>query len=114
MDKSVLGSRIRQARERKGLSQEALAQAVDKDQRAISEIESGRRKLAAVDLPDFAGALEVPLLYFFEDTDPTDELEIALLREFRRMPSSDMQKMAISILRVMHTSPQLPPELAPD
>ena len=46
MDATWLGFRIRQARERRGLSQEDLAAAVSKDQRAISEYEAGNRKLA--------------------------------------------------------------------
>ena len=65
MDPKILGERIREARERAGISQEDLAVAVGKDQRAISEYENGKRKLSVTDLPMFARTLRVPLLYFY-------------------------------------------------
>jgi transcriptional regulator with XRE-family HTH domain len=100
LDQHWFGLRIRQARERKGLSQDEFAAAVAKDQRAISEYENGKRKLAATDLPLFATILEVPLLYFFEPEASADDLDAALLNYFHRLPTEDAQRAAVDILRI--------------
>src|SRR4051794_23244935 len=100
VDSKLLGARIREAREKVGLSQEELASAVGKDQGSISEYENGNRRLFAIDLPAFARALRVPLLYFYEgDALPTD-IDRLLLEEFRQLPSLEAQQAAIDIIRV--------------
>jgi transcriptional regulator with XRE-family HTH domain len=60
-----LGQRIRQAREARGLTQEQLAERIARDQRSVSEYESGKRRIYAHDLPNIARALNVPVMYFF-------------------------------------------------
>lgn len=104
MDSKLLGQRIRQARERKHISQEDLAAAVSKDQGAISEYESGRRKLAASDLPSFAAALEVPLLYFFEEDVAIYNFDEAMLNYLHQIPSSEDRQAAIDIVRIFSAS----------
>lgn len=101
MDPRWLGLRIRQAREVRGISQEDLAVAVSKDQRAISEYENGKRKLAVTDLPAFATVLEVPLLYFFEPTVSSDNLDEALLNYFHKLPTPEAKQAAIDMLRIL-------------
>lgn len=100
MEPKFLGLRIRQARERLGLSQEDLAAAVYKDQGAISEYENGRRKLAATELPSFATALEVPLTYFFKEDDEIYDLDDALLNYFHDLPNAAARRAALDILRI--------------
>lgn len=100
MDSKLLGLRIRQAREQKRMSQEDLGAAVSKEQGAISEYESGRRKLAASDLPAFATALEVPLLYFFEEEVDIDHFDAAILNYLHQLPSSEDRQAAIDIMRI--------------
>lgn len=100
MDAKWLGFRIRQARERRGLSQEELAVAVTKDQRAISEYENGKRKLAVTDLPVFATVLEVPLMYFFEEEAEVFQDDDLLLNYFHQLPSSEARQAALDILRI--------------
>ncbi len=101
MDQKWLGLRIRQARELRGISQEDLAAAVSKDQRAISEYENGKRKLAVTDLPAIATVLEVPLLYFFEPDASPNDLDEALLNYFRQLPTPEAKRAAIDILRIL-------------
>ena len=101
LDPRLLGIRIRQGRERKGLSQDDLAIAVSKDQRAISEYENGHRKLSATDLPLFAKALNVSILYFYEDDLDIDDLDRALLIEFHRLPNLEIKQAAIGVIRVL-------------
>lgn len=100
MDLKLLGQRMRQARERLGLSQEEFANLVSKDQTAISEYENGKRKVFAADLPLFAQALNVSLLYFFEGETTASDVDRALLAEFHRLPE-EYQAGAIEILRVL-------------
>lgn len=101
-----LGLRIRQARELRGISQEELAAAVSKDQRAISEYENGKRKLAVTDLPTFATVLEVPILYFFEESTAPDDPGTALLNYFRRLPTPEAQQSAVDLMRIFSNALQ--------
>ncbi len=101
MDPKWLGFRIREARERRGISQDELAAAVSKDQRAISEYENGRRKLAATDLPLFAAVLEVPLIFFFEPDAGVHDLDAALLNYFHLLPTPEAKYAAIEMLRIL-------------
>lgn len=101
VDSKIFGSRIRQARDRLRMSQDDLAEALGKDQRAISEYENGKRRVAAVDLAEFARVLQVPILFFFKDDWGGDTLEEAVLIEFHRLPSAFDKQSAIQILRVL-------------
>jgi transcriptional regulator with XRE-family HTH domain len=100
LDLTELGNRIRQARERLGLSQEEFANRVHKDQTAISEYENGKRRVSITELPLVASVLQVPILYFFEDILSVDDLDRALLDEFHRLPDVSRQG-AITILRTL-------------
>ena len=80
-----LGERIRQARETLGLSQDELAVRVGRDQRSISEYENGKRRIYAHDLPTFAEALHVPIIYFFHDVSTADDLDVLLLDVFHQL-----------------------------
>src|SRR5258707_6173121 len=97
----MLGARIRQARERLGLSQEDLAAAVAKDQGSVSEYESGKRRLSAIDLPAFAKTLHMPLLYFYEGDVTQTDIDRLLLDEFRQLPSTEAQQAVIDIIRIL-------------
>lgn len=93
------------------MSQEDLASAVGKDQRAISEYESGKRRIAAVDLTAFARVLQIPLIYLLEGTLGDHPLDAVLLQEFHRLPSDDARQAAIQVIRILadtlkrHTEP---------
>lgn len=104
MDAEKLGIRIRQARERKGISQEDLAHSTSRDQRAISEYERGKRKLAVTDLPTFARELDVPILYFFEDDLTSQDIDRALLEEFQQIPSAELKRDALALIRLFTTA----------
>ena len=101
LDKHTLGQRIRQARERQGMSQEDLAHRIRRDQRAVSEYENGKRGIAVTDLPTLAAALAVPLMYFYEGDVALDELDNLMLNELRRLPSEAAKQAAIVLVRVL-------------
>jgi len=100
LDLKELGQKIRQARERRGLSQEEFADLVKKDQTAISEYENGKRKIAAAELPNFSEVLRVPIAYFFGEEINADELDKLLLKEFHQLPEKSKVD-AIEMLRIL-------------
>lgn len=94
-----IGPRIRQARERIGMSQKDLAQAVGRDQKAISEYESGTRKIYAVELAAFAQVLQVSVNFLIPVEVESSDLATRLLNEFHSLPTVEDKQDAISILR---------------
>jgi transcriptional regulator with XRE-family HTH domain len=93
MDLEQFGKKLRAAREMKGLTQEEVVQRLGKkDVTAISEYENGKRRLAAVELPDYALALDVPITFFFGDILAEGELETGILGWFRALPSDRIRR----------------------
>lgn len=101
MNQEELGLRIRHARERIGMSQEALAEQISRDQKAVSEYENGKRKLPATELPTLAGVLGVPVSYFFEGDFLIDDLDQLLLQEFHTLPTKADKQTAIQTVRLL-------------
>ncbi|MBZ0283502.1 MAG: helix-turn-helix domain-containing protein [Anaerolineae bacterium] len=62
-----IGSKIRQARETQGLTQEELAVRLKKTKAAVSSYETGNRVIRVTELPELAKALGVPITFFFEE-----------------------------------------------
>lgn len=108
MNAKILGGRIRLARERLSMSQDDLASAVGKDQRAISEYENGKRKLAATELPQFASTLQVPILFFFEGESALEDLDRVLLEEFHRFDTREARQSIVDVVRILAGMARLP------
>lgn len=101
-DEKTLGFRIKQAREKRGLSQAELARGLGIGQRGISELENGKRKLAVSELPILADVLEVPILYFIEGAMlQQGSLDQLLLLHFQAIQSDDLKKSIIEIARIL-------------
>ena len=65
---NIVGKRIREERERLGMSQEELALAVGLGNRSqVNKVESGARKVDSLELRRFSEALEVPMDAFFDE-----------------------------------------------
>ena len=62
-----IGERLKQAREYLGLSQEEVSKAVNMARSAISLIESGERKVEALELKKFAEFYRHPVSYFIDE-----------------------------------------------
>lgn len=65
-----LGERVRDARTRKGMTQDELARQVQLDRTAVNKIETGLRKVSALELSDIAAAIGIRMASFFEDPTP--------------------------------------------
>ncbi len=63
-DRIALGERLRRARDYLGLSQEEVARASDLSRSALSNIETGVRKIAALELQTLARVYRRPVGYF--------------------------------------------------
>ncbi|WP_229071028.1 helix-turn-helix domain-containing protein [Actinoplanes sp. DH11] len=70
IDARTLGERIREARKRADLSQEELGREAGLDRTAVNKVESGVRKVTALELSDIAAALGVRMSVFFEEPTP--------------------------------------------
>ena len=101
MDDVKLGEKIRIARTMRGLSQEELAAAIGKDQKAVSKYELGQRRLFASDIPKLANTLDVPVWFFFEDTMVSTELDNEILRQVHNMPNNRARMAALDLLRLL-------------
>ena len=107
MDDQVLGERIRQARRMRHMTQEELAEAVGKDQKAVSLHENGRRSVSALDLLRFAEVLQMPITYFYEgEAESADELDSDMLYAFHRLTSQELREAILQVIRVLGNTSQ--------
>lgn len=63
-DHKLLAEQLRKAREEAGLEQKEVAKMLNKTQSYISKIESGQRKIDAIQLKEFAKIYKKSLDYF--------------------------------------------------
>lgn len=107
-----IGKRIREAREALGLTQEALARAVERvsgqpvSSVKVSYFETGARTPRVEDLSDFAVALGKPLEFFFAENETgqrTDDLvSTIMLRAVRPLNPSTAGRVQDIVDRILH------------
>lgn len=83
IDYKRVGQRIRQARQRTGLTQEALGAAVDCSNNHISHIENGQTKVSLTLLLRLSYALDTSLDFFLLDT-PYARRDVLLSEELQQ------------------------------
>lgn len=85
MNRIELGRRLREARELRGISQQAAGVTVGVPRTAVTQIEAGNRGVSTLELSKLAELYRVPVARFFEDRDfePEEDLLIALHRGVR-------------------------------
>lgn len=100
VEAATIGQTIRNARERKSMSQLELATELNLGQRAISELETGNRRLTVQEAARIAKILDVPLLSFFDDTElhPTD-FDLSLLKVFHTLPNDKLRRAVIQLIQ---------------
>jgi transcriptional regulator with XRE-family HTH domain len=64
IDRQLLGTRLKEAREYLELSQDEVAKALNLPRTAISMVESGQRKVDAIELKKLAEIYQQPISYF--------------------------------------------------
>lgn len=90
MDQTELGNRLRIAREARGLSQQAVADAMDVPRTAITHMEKANRSVSTLELTRLARLYRRPLTYFFEESVSAEQDEDALFVLHRAMPGVEM------------------------
>jgi transcriptional regulator with XRE-family HTH domain len=74
--KEKIGTRIRNLREQKGISQKNLSYDADLDRSYIASVESGQRNISIVNIEKVAAALNISLKDFFDDMPFQDVKEL--------------------------------------
>ncbi len=72
VDRKTLGSRLREAREYLGFSQEQVATHLGIARSALSNIESGQRKVDALELTKLAVLYRRPMSFFTGENEPQE------------------------------------------
>lgn len=94
-DRVQLGRRLREAREYVGLSQEDVAFALSVSRPAVGHIESGSRKVEALELNKLSELYGRSVDYFLTGGDPTDDKRIAFLaRATKGLSEGDLEELA--------------------
>lgn len=78
-EEAKLGSRLREAREFLGLSQESVATAMELPRATISAIESGKRKVIGTELHKFAALYKRELSFFFDSQPSAEDASVAAI-----------------------------------
>lgn len=66
VDRAVLGQRLRELRERRGVSQSALADAIGESQSTFSQMERGVMEIPAAKIPEICEAIDCTFEEFFQ------------------------------------------------
>lgn len=96
-DREKVGTRLRDARIMAGLSQEQAAQKVNLNRPAISEIESGKRKVSAEEIIQFSEIYKVDKSWLLLEEDQTNaefppQVRFAA-RELSKLKPEEMKKV---------------------
>ncbi len=105
----LTGRLIKRFRQKKGLSQMALAELIGVSYQQVQKYESGRSSISIERLQDIARALDIPVTMFFpsekealsEEESPYCELteeEKRLLEHFRRIKDRNTKKAILRII----------------
>lgn len=95
--RAAMAQRLREAREYIGLSQDEVAQALNLSRPAITNIESGARRVEAVELDKLATLYRQSITYLLTGTDPigTAPEKVAFLaRALKGLSEKDVQEVA--------------------
>ena len=75
-DRQKIGLRLKEAREYLGISQDEVAKALRMPRPAVSLIESGERKVEALELKRFAELYQRPLEFFLAEKPATQDEDV--------------------------------------
>lgn len=103
-DREKVGTRLRDARVMAGLSQEQAAQKMKLSRPAISEIESGKRKVSAEELIQFSELYKVDKLWLLLEESKSDaelppQVKYAA-RELSKLKPEEMNKV-IDLIKML-------------
>ncbi|MDO8589243.1 MAG: helix-turn-helix transcriptional regulator [Armatimonadota bacterium] len=103
---SGLSDRLRFAREQAGLSQAQVAKMIDVHRPTISEIEAGRRRVTAEEMPEFARIYDVSISWLsgLDQNDGIGDDRVRLAaRELAKLKPADLDRI-VRLLTTMRKS----------
>jgi len=92
-----MASRLREAREYLGLSQEEVATVLKVSRPAVSNIEAGTRKVEAIELEQLANLYGRPVTYFLTGKEPVGQANSAVAfaaRALQGLSQRDLDEVA--------------------
>lgn len=96
-DVAQIAARVREAREFVGLSQGQVAEALGIPRASVSELETGKRKITAVELKRFGELFRRPPSYFLGESEhellAENETMKALFRTSRDLNEADAEQL---------------------
>ncbi|HEY2414281.1 MAG TPA: helix-turn-helix transcriptional regulator [Pirellulaceae bacterium] len=94
-ERETIAARLKEARERAGLSQGQVAKRLNLHRPTVSEIEAGRRRIAAEELDEFAALYRVSVEWLVRgsDTDANAEEVLLAARKLSKWSESDLKKL---------------------
>lgn len=100
-EREKIAERLKEARTLAGLSQENAAKILGVQRPAISEIESGRRKVSAEEIIQFSKLYKVSTSWLLlkDETEMDEQLKVAA-RELSKMSEEDRKKL-LDILKIL-------------
>lgn len=91
--KPNIAIRIKEAREYLGLTQQQVANAISIPRSAVSDIESGKRKVNADELKQIAALLRHPVSYFLGEEPEMAPDVLALARTVENLSENDRKEL---------------------
>lgn len=114
--RAAIAQRLREGREYVGLSQEEVAQALGLSRPAITNIETGNRRVEAVELDKLATLYRQSVIYLLTGEDPvesTSPLQVAFLaRALQGLSKKDVEEVA-RFATFLKRSPEAKPTRKP-
>ena len=96
-----LGRRVRESRNRRGLTRKQVSQQADVSERHLAQLEAGEGNISVVLLERIAGALQVPMAsLFLPQTDEPAEKRL-IQRFLERLPQHRLEDV-LRLSRVVH------------
>ena len=107
LENEAIARRLRVARENAGLSQGQVARLLDLHRPTISEIEAGRRRVTAEELPRFADIYEVSIDWLSRGGEPNegDERIQLAARELLKLRPEDLDRV-VELIQSLRAPPR--------
>jgi len=96
---AFLGKRVRELRDRLGLTRKMVAQEADVSERHLAQVESGEGNVSVVLLQRIAGALHVSLAELFSPETPGPAEKKLIMRFLERLPQHRLEEVAFRLMR---------------
>lgn len=106
-----VGGRLRNRRRELSLSQVTVAEYLDVTFQQVQKYESGRNRIGASRLSDLSKILKVPVEYFFEGLEKTNEDEdaevfhrddiVILVGDYTKIPSQERRAKLSALIRAV-------------